>query len=52
MKPETRTGLAEEMAAIGIFARQVKEIHAGEDDEKSAEERDCVYRVGRVEASK
>ena len=42
--------VAERLCAVGVFTRQVEQVHAGEDDEEAAEKRDCVYGRGRVEA--
>jgi hypothetical protein len=36
--------------ALGVFAREVEEVDAGEDDEEAAEKGDCVYGVAGVEA--
>lgn len=38
------------MSSFWIFPREVEEVNAGEDDEETAEERDGVDRIGRVEA--
>lgn len=37
--------------AVGVFAREVEEVDAGEDCEEAAEEGDGVYGVGGVEAA-
>lgn len=42
--------VAERVRAVGVIAREVEEVHAGEDDEEAAEERDGVYGGGGVEA--
>ena len=42
--------VAEGVAAVGIVAGQVEQVDAGEDDEEAAEEGDCVYGGGGVEA--
>ena len=42
--------VAECVCAIGVFARKVEEVDAGEDDEEAAKERDGVYGGGGVEA--
>jgi hypothetical protein len=40
-----------EVIAVGVFAGEVQEVDAGEDGEEAAEERDCVYGVGCIEAA-
>ena len=35
--------VAEVLVAVGVFAAEVEQVDAGEDDEEAAEERDCVY---------
>lgn len=42
--------MAHKMSAVGIFAREVEEVDACEDDEEAAEEGNGIYGVGRVEA--
>lgn len=41
-----------ELMAVGVTSRQVEKIDASEGDEEAAEQRECVDRVGRVEAAK
>jgi hypothetical protein len=41
---------SERSVAVWIVAREIKEVDAREDDEKSAEQRDCVYSGCGVEA--
>ena len=36
--------------AVGVFAGQVEQIHAREDDEKSTEERNRIHSGRRIEA--
>ena len=36
--------------AVGVVAREVEQVDAGEDDKEAAEKRDCVYGGGGVEA--
>jgi hypothetical protein len=43
-------GRAEVAVAVGVVAREVEEVDAGEDDEEAAEKGDCVYGRGGVEA--
>ncbi len=50
MQTQARGRLTEQMHTVRVFAREVEEVHAGKNDEKTAEERDCVYRVGGVES--
>ena len=38
------------MFSVWVFAREIEEVDAGEDDEEAAEEGDCVYGGGGVEA--
>ena len=39
------------MSAVGVFAREVEEVDAGEDREEAAKEGDGVNGVGGVEAA-
>jgi hypothetical protein len=41
---------AEAVGTIGVVARKVEEVDTGEDDEETAEQGDCVYGGGGVEA--
>jgi hypothetical protein len=41
---------SERSVAVGIVAREIEEVDTGEDDEESAEQRDCVYSRCGVEA--
>lgn len=50
--PEAGGRFAEEGSPVGVFAREVQQVDATEDDEEAAEEGYGVYRVGGVEASK
>jgi len=43
-------GADHQVAAFGVFAREVEEVDAGEDDEEAAEQGDGVDCVGGVEA--
>ena len=38
-------------AAVGVFAREVEEVHARKNDEEAAEEGDCVHSIGCVESA-
>lgn len=40
---------SEVFVAVGVFAAEVEQVDAGEDDEEAAEEGYCVYGGGGVE---
>lgn len=42
--------VAEAGSTVGVFAREVEQVDTREDNEKAAEEGDCVYGGGGVEA--
>lgn len=42
--------MAVRVCAVGVFAREVQQVYAGENYQEAAEERDRVYDRGCVEA--